>query len=669
MQKGAKIGFISRIDYGSDGFRKAAIVESFNRFKSEGTHFNVLVGGLVAGKALAEEMKAFVKAKSASLRPADRAGRKAVFEDQFLRQCARELAKSIPVLTGPNPERPGQAAPIKLYIVPSPAFDGEIGERVAFMLGELRRDDIIVEKSGSARLVVKYVNKLIWVLTPVKGVWMRGDYYSTPVERVIKDKIKQTSQGSPDLYVVGCFGASIHKPKGELKYQYVSVPVCHRLEETRVAENQVGLSVLEYPPDGGPYQYRVYNLKDLVHQELSFIVPPERSTSVQKKIIERIKVRGSASSGVIGADLGLAREVVERELKSLMRKKTFRRAGENWPGIYYQESSRRYYFDLNEVKNKLRYAPQPGPFQEDRIVSFACLHAGSVETDYEYFLNTVPEFILRHDAQVLIGAGDITEGTEHSLMMKQEIIDGANNSAQEEAAATMVARVILKVFAERFNRAMGETDKAKLSQDKLAEIVRSSLLTFNYIPGNHDLWVTKYGFDPLKLFHANLLVFLTEGVGRLLGSHNLSCQTLNNLVQEKVLSQNLMVLGSGLKLSVQHPHMARAKTTSIRPQEMLEFGKRLGATVVVGANFHVSELVDEWDMDLGQTVCMQIGTIKHGSNFERNKMKTVDQGVGYLRVVSKDGRILLTESVFDGAKVAKDPIRNTGLRDFIAGLK
>lgn len=658
IQKGAKIGLISRIDYGSKGFRQSAVRESFRILeKEEHTHFNIMAGGLVTQKAIVEQMKAFVKSKGEGLNAKDKAEHKTEFEEMFLRKCAKELAKIIPVILGLDPENNQKEKAIDLFIVPSPAFDGEVGERIALLLSE-EREDIRVMNSAGDRFLVKYVNKLIWVLTPVKAVWMRGDYFSTAVERVIKDKIKQTSQGSPDLYVVGCFGSSIHKPQGELKYQYVTVPVCHRLEDTRVAENQVGVAVLEFPPDGGIHRYRVHSLKDMVARELSFVVHPSRVTANQKKIIEIIKSRGWVTPGIVRSELGINVEDTKKEMESLMRKKTFRRNGENWPGIYYQEQSRKYYFDLKHIQTKLRYAPLTGPFQEDRIVSFACLHAGSVETDYNFFVNRVPQIILEQNAQLFVGAGDIIEGNEHDLMIKGEIIAGANNTSQEKWAANMVGMVMMKVFKVRFEQAMKSADKTKLVSENVLELVRASLVAFNVIPGNHDLWSTKHGHTPLEIFRATLEAFLNEKIQEILSGYKLPFVPIASVVGDKITSENVYNLPSGLKLSIQHPHMSRAKTTSIRPQEMMDFGKRIGCQVTIGANFHVGETVNEWDMDLGQCVCQEIGTVKHGSNFERNKMKTVDQGVGYLRVISKDKRIVMTESIFDGANNSVLPINN-----------
>lgn len=693
IQKGAKIGLISRIDFGSRGFRQSVVNAGFDLFRKEGTHFNVLGAGLISEKDIWREMKAYVKdridaekgnikAKNERIKARNKKAkkqlplvplltgehlvtRKSDLEEDFLKEVAGQLAKVIPVLTGPDPENSGKEKAVDLFITTSPAFDGDIGERVAQLLSEVRKD-IRVWNAGGDRFPVKYVNKLLWVLTPVKAVWMRGDYYSTAVERVIKDKIKQTSQSSPDDYVVMGFGSSINKPKGELKYRYMSVPVCHRLEGTKVNENQIGVSVLEYPADGSQRLFRTYSLKDQVSKELSFIVPPEGASSVQKKMIEIMKLKGSATRGIFTNELGISGKAVDKALESLMKKKTFRRNGENWPGIVYRDKSKKYYFDLNYVQRYLKYASPSGPFNEDRIVSFACMHAGSRETDYHFFVNEVPGIILKQNATILVDAGDTKEGLRHDLDKKGEIVAGmANNTIQEKFAAHLIGKVILTVFLARFAVLLKETDKDKLTPEKVNEMVNRSLLLFIYILGNHDLWEAGDGHEPLTVFRAVLVRLLTDRIHEHLDSHKLPYQPMTKLVESKILNKEFYELQSGLKLSIQHPHMARAKTTSIRPQEMMDYGKRHECQVTIGANFHVSESVDEWDMDLGQCHSQQIGTIKHGSSFERHKMKMVDQGVGYLRLVSRRDdyfktpvRIFMDETAFYGAPKPVPPVDN-----------
>ena len=296
-QEGAKVGFVSRIDYGSPGFRSGLVRAGFEIFVKEQINFIIMPGGLVAKKALTEKMNAWIKEqlsvrKNGGSRNNNKAARprkkkngnglsvseklrikKGELRTEFLSGVAKELAELIPITTVPDPEDAAKKKNLDLFITTSLAFDGEIGEDVAQLLAELR-SDIKVWNVGGDRFPVLYVDKLIWALAPSKATWMRGDYFSTPVERVIKDKIKQTSQSSPDRFVVGCFGSSINKTKGELKYAYVSVPALSRLEETRVNENQIGVCVLEYPADNSDSLWRNHSLKDMVSRELDFIVPP-----------------------------------------------------------------------------------------------------------------------------------------------------------------------------------------------------------------------------------------------------------------------------------------------------------------------------------------------------------------------------------------------------------
>ena len=677
-QKKALVGLISRLDYGSKGFRKGLVDTIFKTLQQEGTHYNILVGGLISKKAIVESMKIYVKdavrkdkVRDVKYRNWKRfegllsgellQARKRELENHFLASVAKNLSSIIPVIQIPDPENSKKAKTVDLFITTSPAFDGELGERVASMLADLR-PDIRVWNSGGDRFPVLYVDKLIWALAPEKAVWMRGDYYSTAAERVIKDKIKRTTQGSPDVYVVGGFGSSINKPKGELRYAYVTIPGGNRFEETRVNENQIGLAVLEFPNKNEQYLKRTYNFKDLVSCELEFIVPPSNVTALQRKMIDIMKRSGWATPGTFKYELNMPLEHIVEEIDRLARKKTFRRVGENWPGIHHDKFSKKYYFNLPWIQRWLKYELPEGKWQEDRILSFSCLHAGSIETDYEFFVREVPKIILSTGATIFVDAGDTKEGMEHNLDKKGELIAGMNDhKIQEEFAAKLISSVIFKVFKERFGGLTKNTDAKNLTEDKLKELINHSLLQFYYILGNHDLWDASYGHRPLVVFHKELESLLIESIEQLLTPYNVSCSFLMPLVKNKIVRQQFFTLPSGLQVSVQHPFMARAKTTSLRPQEMLDFGKRSGCQVTIGGNFHTSEAVEEWDMDLGQCVCVQNGTIKHGSNFERSKMKTVDQGVGYVRILSQNQKIWMTETAFYGEPHPKSPVDNLSI--------
>ncbi len=687
-----RVGLCSRIDYGSKGFRRGILEAGYEQFRREGVHFIVLAGGLVSQKAIAQRVKDYTgneirkdkvagrkyqnlkrfkdllenkKILKSELLPM----RKQELREKCLEQIAKELAFLIPLIKITDPEDSSKTKWVDLYIMTSPAFDGEEGEIIAHRLAELR-NDIRVYNAGGDRVDIKYVDKIMWVLTPQKSVWMRGDYYSTAVERVIKDKIKSTAQSSPACYVVGCMGASINKPMGELKYSYVAVPNFSRIEETRVAENQIGVSVLEFPLDGSQYRFRTHSLKDLVSRELSFIAPPPRTIELQNHLIEIMKNKGWATAGNMKRELlksfnqDVSKEEIVAAMEKLDKKKTMRRKGENWPGVTLQEGSKKYYFDLEWVQRRLRYQLEDGPYEEDRVISAACVHAGSTETDYEFLIKDVPEIILVRRAKTFVVCGDIKEGTKHNLVAKGEVIAGANkNTTQDKIAANFLGTVVKKVFQGYFKEniaALKARDgKLTITAKELQSITEKSLINFVYWIGNHDAWESEDGHEPLEIFHLTLVNLLNDELNKILNTfESLPVIPLREIVESKIMRREFFELPSGLKVSLQHPFMARAKTTSIRPQEMMDYGKRHDCQVTIGANFHVGENVEEWDQNLGQCVCQEIGTVKHGSNFERRKMKMVDQGVGYLRIVSKNKRILMSESAYYGAKEVKPPVDN-----------
>lgn len=675
----ARVGLLSRIDYGSSSFRKSIIDAEFELLKQEKTQLNLLVGGLVDGKTLSEKQKSYVsevieKDKNKKKKngkfvnlPAKERGvvRKREIENIFCEMCAKDLADIIPILTIPDPENPDKEKTVDLFLMTSQAYDGKIGEKIALMLSDFR-PDIRHYKQGGDRVFIKYLDKMIHAIAPDKAVLMSRDYYSTPVERVIKDQVKRTSKrGSPTLYAVGCYGSSINKPMGELSYRYISLPNSCRPKETRVSENQIGVKIADFRPNGENYLVRMYNVKDLVSEELSFIAAPPDANETQRKIIEIMKTPekfGWSTPGTLAYALGVSKDQVVEEMKQLMQKKAVQKRGHSFPGILFLEDSRKYIFDLEWIQRKLRYIVPNGPWNEDTIITFACLHGGSIETDIEFFVNEVPKRILMCGAEILVGAGDFIEGMEHDLDRKGQLIAGMNNyTVQEMFTAHLVGSVIGKVFKERFKTFVEKTNKKNLNDEKIKYLVAEALLKFYYIPGNHDLWVTKHGFMPLKTFHDTLLEFLSELIVGELRVHDLSPIFVTDVVKSRIIETEFFSLPSGLKVCVQHPHMSRTKTTSIRPQEMLDYAKRHGCQVSIGANFHTSENVEEWDMNLGQCVSHQIGTIKHGSDFERHKMKIVDQGVGFVRILSKNDRIFMSESSFYGQPRPKARVDNISI--------
>lgn len=716
-----RIGLVSRIDYGSDGFRQGLLELAAEIFRKENVHFVVLAGGLVSGRAVIKKLKILVrdfrlleKPQKKLIREMDKIkdGIKSLEKrnsqslseqrelnrlrarlseiekeldmiDPQLRILARKirelspeamagkLAKHLPRFKNAKGET------VKFYVVLSEAYDKAVGIETGILLARLRpQDEMRLYDDNAVSLPLwsgKAHEKKLEVLTPTRAVWMRGDYYSTPVERMIKDRSKQSASAAPDLRLCGCFGSSITKPKGEAKEPYVSVPVLSRIEETTVNENQIGVQVVEVYSDRAVPVVRDYPFKDLISRERMFIGLPAEMSSRRRKCIEALKEHGKRTTGLISDDTGLSRESVKKTLDKLrVRNGKLRKT---WPGVVYDELSDRWDFALEWVMKKLRYQLPQGELKVDSKVEVCCTHFGSLDTDYPYLANEVPKVMLEYNVNILVNAGDSVEGLKHNMMQRGELYAGMNLTQQERGSGLMFAGIILKVFKVRFDQLLANQDAKNIPKEKVAELILGALVTYIYILGNHDLWDTDSGHQPLATKIDTMILKITKEIEKILAEKGLNkVDNLISLVRSKIVTDpaGRFTLPSGLRMAVMHPHMSRAKTTSLRPQEMLD--KANDCQVVVGGNFHVGEALGVWEPALGQRLCTEIGTMKHGSPFEDNKLKTVDQGFVYTRIESIAGRIVRTEVTFysnedvqykklDPEKPFKDFLREIGLSD------
>ena len=645
---GVKIGFFSRIDYGSKGFRFGLLQHAVKVFVEEGVNFAVLVGGLVNERVLKEKLRERLKGCKAD----ERAG----LERNFYTECVNYLAERIPRIKSPDPTKKW----CKIYIITSPAYDGEMGTNIAYRLAR-RRQDIIHWGEAEAILPTKKAGRDICVLTPRKAAWLRGDYFSTPVDRVIKDYLKKTKKLEAALTVVGCFGSDIQKPKGESRVVYLSLPVLHELYETRTgSENQIGVSVVEYTQGSNVPMERTYSFNDIVANERQFIGAPKNATKKQLAVTEAFKRRGALTVGLLAHELGLK---TRSELQEDVDKLKLVKASGNWPGLVFDEGSHKYDFDPGWVRENLVYSQNGGELKEDSLVAFACLHAGCITTDYDFFVNEVPKVMLARGSKILVGAGDFIEGLKHDLILK-EVYGGLDYTRQEKFSASLVAEVLLRVFKGYFSPL--KASRGRVSDEILRGWVNDSLPTFIYISGNHCQWTVSYGFHALETFGCELRELVVAGVNRVLDNCGVQLPGVAELARSKIIETSSYKLpNSGLTMEIFHPHMSRTKTTSIRPQEMMAFA-RDSTAVVVGGNFHVAESVGEWSMATGQRKCLQVGTIKWTSGFEANKLKIVDKGVGYLRVKTLSGRIVMTEITFYGSDPPSQPLSN---EDILTDLK
>ncbi len=619
------VGFLSRIDFGSLGFRRGLLELAFEVFRQEKVRFVVLAGGLISYPALRPQL------------PRSAEEREIAIDD-----WAKDLAEAIPHLYD---ER---GKPVKIYIVTSPApnFDSWLGEDIARRLHNLRPDDIFYRGKEGARFPLKKQGKDFWVILPTRGAW-RGQYFSTVSERLIDDKQKQSSQRLPDLWVTGCGASSIVRPKGEMKRPYISLPALHRLMEITTSENQIGVRVVEFFTGGSEPMIRTYSFKDFVsnENERAAIALPEGLPKTQVNILQELKVKGPVTIGMLEDALPPARAHIERTIGVI-------NAGGFEPKIVQDEQSGLYQFDPKWFQNELRYSlPPKEDVREDTMVAFSCLHAGSVFTEYKFFVNAIPEFMLRHNVNILVGCGDFIEGLKHDLNLRGEVINGTNYTDHEALAARLVGTVIVKVFKERFTAELGKHSGRALSPAALTRILDKALLRFFYIDGNHDEWVVALGVQSLAIFRRDLIDFLMNNISAILHEKGVSAEVdfLRTLIENHVVKTKIFQLPStGVCVEASHPHMGRATTSSLRTQEML---RKSRCHISQIGNFHIAIAVEQWDSELGQRVGMQHGSIVWKTGFEEGKTKLLDVVVGYLRVKTINQRIFMSEIMYYGSGV------------------
>lgn len=651
---GTRRGYTSRWDYKGPGYRSGIILQDCLKFVEEGNHFNDVAGGITSKEYIKKELRRRFKAVKPGLRDQ--------VTEHFLNESAKELASVIPKIKKPvsawaDPSKPEF---VRFHISTSRIYDGPYSERYESTYGEeiVRRlqdlrKDVRLENEGSTRLEVKGVGEIDWVISPMKHR-LPSKYYSAAAEREIEDKSGQSDQLLPDLWVVGTQASSIHKTSGEKDRPYITVPASCRLEATTVAENQEGVVIVESV--NGNRLVRFWNFKDLIHREKQFITGiKEGATELHKKIVNLIKDYGAIPVGLLSDKLDVDRQTIEREIKFLEEPKMLAR--KTWPGLFYNPKSQRYDFHLDWLQERLRHH-LPKEYIEDTFLFFGCLHAGYTTTDYEHFIKEYPEIIVNHNIRTLVGLGDFIAGLKHSLMHRGEIIGALNNTDQEIFAAELIATITFKAFKRRFEDTLLKFTDKKPSREELKSIISNPLVLtdFIYIDGNHDGWQLAEGTTPLVTFHDKLQKILIREINALITAHDLPAIDIDNLTDKKLIHlpdfEPVYKLASGLTLGCRHPGMARADTTSLRAQKALD---AFGTQVAGIANFHVATTVRKWRPDLGQCVAAQAATQVIYTPFEGSKMKKLDFGPIFLRVLSHDKRIYMDETAYFNKRILKKP--------------
>ncbi|MBI4457734.1 hypothetical protein HY633_02110 [Candidatus Uhrbacteria bacterium] len=658
-----RIGLISRIDFGSDGFRQALLERAAEDFKRENVNYVILAGGLISARAIKDterHLNRQLRDLKKQIRLAEKkagngklaeerkglAHRLEKIENELKKLAPEKIAEKLAECLPKFQNAKGESAP--LYIVTSPHFDNSIGDEVKHLLAAKRRDDIRAYQAGGDLVEVKQANKQIVVLTPTKKVWLGGGTKSGHPEGLLRDNLNHSAKSTPDLYVIGGFGVTITKPKGEFP-RYVTVPALHKLTEARTAEDQVGVRTVTMYRDRDDPDFRTYSYKDATQKERSFIGAPRDLAPSRLKIIEVLKTEGKQPTGIIAGKTGLSRETVEREAKAMIRDNG--KSLKTWPGLVYDKDSNRWDFNQRWIKENLRYPPTPVETDVVRMVGFCCFHAGSVHTDYKFFLG-MAKVILERGATILVNCGDSTQGLKHDLALQREVIAGTNVTDHEELAGDCIAAVNIEVFKARVEKPLQQLlskyKDAKPHPDELGKVIADALLMNVMIYGNHDEWSLPHGHTPLKVMIMLIKQRLRRAVEETLFKKGLCHPDLDAIVAAKVVMEpkkHHFVLSSGLMQGMKHPYMARA-ATSTRPQQVLKMMR--GCQVTLSGNFHTGVHLEVYEGELGQRVNLQLGTLMHSTKFEDTKLKIVDQGYAFLGVESVDKRVVATEVTFYG---------------------
>ena len=677
-----RVGLISRIDYGSPGYREKLMRAGLEILTAEDTHWNELLGGLVSGAHLKIRMKKAVQAARDRVKTEAAAkkakGHKAAkpskvypqeIESKTIDEVVEELARQIPVRYVK-----GTKKPVRLYIMTSHVYDGSHGPEIARRLS-LKREDIRYWAKPYEHMPLTpppHENfKEIVCIVPSKQHPFRIKYDSTPVEREVADYLNAAQKRYADVIAVGCFGSAYYKPKGgESVRPIVSVPNLHRTEDNRASENQIGVTVIEMTTDG-ELIVRSHNLNDLVVRERESINISQKFGTLQRRILERFRAHSWRTLGLLEDDLpDVPRERLEKALQGIVKAKRLR------PPLAHDPASARYYIPRTWIQENLTYPyPWPAkPFEEERVLGVGCVHALCIHTVHQYMVEEVPKLILKLDVGTLIAAGDLIEGREHKLPEQGEVVAGATYTEQEKFSAWMFAEAMLRVFEVRFARLLTESGKRVPTAQEVSGMIKKALVQLVYIAGNHDEWTTRFAMAALTIFRFELVRCLRVGVLRMLRAGNLPMPSdLEEVIEAKVVQSNRYTLPSGICVSVTHLHMARTSTKTIRSQGILEISD---CQLNVHANFHVALAMQRYEPERGQRVVSQLGTLKVRSGFEDRKGKLVDFGVGYVRLGLDGGRVLMSETAFfggnaiaefesfDNATIFKELAAKVGIRKF-----
>jgi hypothetical protein len=229
-----------------------------------------------------------------------------------------------------------------------------------------------------------------------------------------------------------------------------------------------------------------------------------------------------------------------------------------------------------------------------------------------------------------------------------------NYTEQGIFAAELLGTGFYDVFIHRFKMGLGERNASDLSREELERIISKSLVLFIYIVGNHEAWQKENGHTPCVEFKASLISLLNHHISKFLEAQGVSASRLEEIIINKIVElpeeDSVYEFAGGLRTELFHPSMARTITTSIRLESALDFSKCQAVDV---ANFHTAINLQKWDPELGQREGNQVGAMCVWTEFENGKLKRIDFGPIYSRILHKEGKIFMSEHQFFSNPILK----------------
>ncbi len=341
------------------------------------------------------------------------------------------------------------------------------------------------------------------------------------------------------------------------------------------------------------------------------------------------------------------RETIEREIKFLVEPKALTRI--TWPGLYLDHKSQRYNFHRDWIQERLRY---PWPYEKDyydlRRLLTGCVHIGYNTTDYEFIRWKFLDIIRRFDIQVLEICGDVIAGLKHDMIHQGQIMSALNYTEQAVFAAEIFGTIIYERFMEKFDKLLGGRNPKTIPEKELELLTILSLICVLVKIGNHDAWVAVNGEVPLFTFCITLVLMLRDHLDRFLWQKGVHTPNLGDIILSKIIllpeHNAVYEFEGGLRTELLHPHMPGTKTGSLRLEDAVSFSRN--CQLVDLFNFHTAICGEFWRPELGQIVAVQGGAMCLYTGFEANRMKRLDFGPVYSRVLHKNGRIFTSEHMF-----------------------